>query len=43
MSHENAGHSKREVARQCGVSSTTISNHFKFAPKLKSWRRKAGK
>lgn len=39
----NAGHTKREVARQCGVSPTTINNHFEFAPKLKSWRRKAGK
>ena len=38
----NAGkHSKREVARQCGVSPTTLNNYFEFAPRLKVWRRKS--
>lgn len=33
-------HSKAEVARQCGVSPSTINNYFEYASRKKSWRRK---
>lgn len=40
----NAGKlSKAAVARECGISPTTLNNYFEWAPRKKLWRRKAGK